>query len=137
MLVSIIKFTLNLKISLLVVLQLSPELDNGILHLLVLLIEMVLIELVMLRLIPELEKLILNAIVLHFKLLSCSFSLLKVSLQELVVDYKLVHSLLEGHAVVFKLISSLSFVGQVLACSLKSINFTILLNNESIIIILV
>ena len=83
------------------------------------------------------EYFILNGIVLHFEFWSGSFSLLKVSLQELIVDHKLVHSLLEGHAVVFELISSLSFVGQVLTCGLKSIDFTVLLNYERIFIILV
>jgi hypothetical protein len=76
------------------------------------------------------ENLILNTIVLELEPLSRSLCLLEVSFEELVVDDQLVNSFLEAHAIVFEFISSLSFVSEVLASCLESLDFTVFLNND-------
>ena len=121
---------LDLNVSLFVRLQLPSELHNCVLQLFIVLLVVVLVELVLLCLVPHMEDLILNTVVLELEPLSRSFCLLEVSFEELVVDDQLVNSFLEAHAIVFEFISSLSFVSEVLASCLESLDFTVFLNND-------
>lgn len=136
MLISVIKLMLNLQVGLFVRLEFPSELSDRILELDIVLLVLIFAELILLIIISQVEELILNIVIHLLKLMSRGFSLLEVSLKELVVDDQLINSFLKAHAVVFEFISCLGFVGQVLDCGLKSINFIVFINNHRVIFFL-
>jgi hypothetical protein len=136
-LVRIIKLVFNLQVSLFKRLQLPSQLHDCVLQLLVVFLMVVFVELKLLRLVPHVEDLILDAVVLELKLLCAALGFLEVSFQELVIDDQLVHSFLEAHAIVFEFVGSLSFVCEVLAGCLESLNLTVFLNDHRVLIVIV